>query len=122
MKIFEDLVDYILENIKPYPGNIDVAENTSYLVGLIKRFAKENNNGWVPVRERFPNASEINKDNGRFLITQEMYYPKKPKGIVVEGYYDGVKNGFTRSWRDKIILLDVVAWMPLPEEYMEGEE
>lgn len=119
MRIFEKLVDYILNNIKPYPGNIVVAENTSYLVRLIKKFDKANNNGWIPVSERLPSKGEcstfdVTHPNYRKflctikiadyeLITRELYFSK------IFGWKYGPEDYNEH----------VIAWQNLTEPYKE---
>jgi len=120
VKILEELVDYILNNIKPYPGNVEVAENTSYLVMLIKKFDKENNNGWIPVSNRLPNKKECNKFDDcmhsnyrKFLCTIKIadYEP-----ITRELYYSKI---FGWKYGPSDYNKYVIAWQPLPEPYKE---
>ena len=102
----ENLIDYILSNIKPYPGNRDVAENTSHMVGLIKKFAKESNNGWIPVRGNPPKDIVIGGDEW---------------GNVEKVSYMSNRNGWFIYPR-YCVRMDVIVWQPLPEPYQGVEE
>lgn len=66
---------------------------------------------WIPVSERLPKKPEIDGDSDGYIVqTRRVAQP-------FIGYWDG------REWADEEVNVvdEVIAWMPLPEQYREGE-
>ena len=106
------LINYIKAQINPYGKP---CEGTAYEFGLkvmnhIENMKKVGE--WIPCSEALPPKPEENRA-----------FDKKPVYLVsVNGedypfraFWNGVN--FTDGWH----ILDVIAWMPLPEPYHKGE-
>jgi len=72
---------------------------------------------WIPCSERLP------KQNGIYIVTRTISDGFEYGNITDACYFDG-----TNTWHDdtrvnhsREYLTDVLAWMPLPECYREGE-
>ena len=72
---------------------------------------------WIPCSERMP------KQNGVYVVTRNISDGFECRNITDACYFDG-----TNTWHDdtrvnhsREYLTDVLAWMPLPEPYREGE-
>lgn len=66
---------------------------------------------WIPVSERLPKKPEIDGDSDGYIVqTRRVEQP-------FSAYWDG------REWTDESddVVDGVIAWMPLPEQYREGE-
>lgn len=66
---------------------------------------------WIPVSERLPKKPEIDGDSDGYIVqTRRVAQP-------FIGYWDG------REWTDEEVDVvdEVIAWMPLPQPYREGE-
>ena len=66
---------------------------------------------WIPVSERLPKNPEIDGDSDGYIVqTRRVAQP-------FIGYWDG------REWTDEEVDVvdEVIAWMPLPQPYREGE-
>lgn len=66
---------------------------------------------WIPVSKRLPKKPEIDGDSDGYIVqTRRVAQP-------FIGYWDG------REWTDEEVDVvdEVIAWMPLPEPYREGE-
>lgn len=62
---------------------------------------------WIPVTEALPEDDEM-----KFVTAQ----PKNGAANVNRAYFDG------QFWHGSGSMSNVVAWMPLPEPYREGEQ
>ena len=102
------IYDYIKRTINPYGRHF---EGTAYEFGLkimdfIENIDGEKENGWIPVSVKLP-------EDGTYITTLdgELVGQKEPfTGMC------GIEKG---KWDDEDC---VIAWMPLPEPYKEGEE
>lgn len=64
---------------------------------------------WIPCSERLPEKPEVYSFDGYIVQSRHVIQP-------FSAYWDG------REWIDDDDILDgVIAWMPLPEPYREGE-
>ena len=87
----------------------DVKKVTDEVVKALKQLPSVQEQRWIPVTERLP------EKHGAYLV-----YDKEE---VLMGYY----STFDRDWTgmNGFPLVNVIAWMPLPEPYkahMEGAE
>ena len=87
--------------------------------------SSENPTEWIPVSERFP------EEYGDYLITWTTSQTKRPFIGISEGEvtseYDYEHNRFKFEWLLEDYVknypdVKVIAWMPLPEPYKEGEK
>ena len=72
---------------------------------------------WIPCSKALP------KTNGVYVVTRNISDGFECRNITDACYFDG-----TNTWHDdtrvnhsREYLTDVIAWMPLPEPYREGE-
>ena len=73
---------------------------------------------WIPCSERLP------EDNTVCLVTVDQYYIPSYVNQVDVMIYDSGKWLFYNVDdidTDKTCLIPIIAWMPLPERYREGE-
>ena len=88
-----------------------------YWCNTIKRQPKIGK--WIPCSERLPKEPKTNpvlegKNLELYLVTTEHGSNEQDKVYPFRAFWNGVN--FTDGWH----ILDVVAWMPLPEPY-KGE-
>lgn len=69
-------------------------------------------NQWIPVTERLPKPNETVGRVLKHYLVQDIY------GDMLVGIWDGVNWQMSCSIE---VIDDVVAWMPLPKPYKEGE-
>lgn len=67
---------------------------------------------WIPVTERLPKPNETVGRVLKHYLVQDIY------GDMLVGIWDGVNWQMSCSIE---VIDDVVAWMPLPKPYKEGE-
>ena len=121
-KIVEKLEKLADEAYKSYCigfNSDDRAEYDAYInaIEIVKQEAEKYNNGWIPCSERMPEEAfgclvTVIDCNPVTLTEFENILP------YVVGY-DG------DGWNDadgETIPFEVIAWMPLPEPYKEGEK
>lgn len=77
---------------------------------LIKELQEVVRPRWIPVEERLPEASMIQREDGKILVLS-------PDGIRNVSYYINTKAG-GNIFFDGRNSLEPIAWMPLPEPYM----
>lgn len=70
-------------------------------------------NGWIPVEERMPNYLQ------KVLVTYIGYFDEKRHCDDVA--YREISGQWMRSQDDTHVVVEIIAWMPLPEPY-QGEE
>ena len=75
---------------------------------------------WIPCSERLPEEPKTNpvlegKNLELYLVTTEYGSNEQDKVYPFRAFWNGVN--FTDGWH----ILDVIAWMPLPEPYREEE-
>lgn len=70
---------------------------------------------WIPCSERLPNV------NGIYIVTRRISDGFECRNITDACYFDGSNTWHddTRVNHERKYLADVLAWMPLPEPYME---
>lgn len=86
------------------------------------KFAKwqdEYKGGWIPCSERLPSREEYLKNDGRFIVTDGNRCYQSVFDIYSQVFRTSVFTTFGsyRYEEDKC----VIAWMPLPAPYTEGE-
>lgn len=74
--------------------------------------------GWIPCSERIPEEPKENpvfdgKSLELYLVTTKYGSSDQDKVYPFRAFWNGIN--FTDGWR----ILDVIAWMPLPEPYKE---
>lgn len=74
---------------------------------------------WIPCSERLPKEPKTNpvlegKNLELYLVTTEHGSNEQDKAYPFRAFWNGVN--FTDGWH----ILDVIAWMPLPEPYNPG--
>lgn len=77
---------------------------------LIKELQEAIKPRWIPLEERLPEASMIQREDGKILVLS-------PDGIRNVSYYINTKAGGNIFFDGKNSL-EPIAWMPLPEPYM----
>lgn len=92
-------------------------EETAKAIELGIRALKENT--WIPCSERIPEEPKENPVfDGKYLevylVTTKYGSNEQDKVYPFRAFWNGIN--FTDGWR----ILDVIAWMPLPEPY-KGE-
>ena len=71
--------------------------------------------GWIPVSERLPTTEEYQKNDSRFIVTNEQ--------TVYQAFYNVNKQLFYTPFLEKYnVPRTVLAWMPMPEPYKEREK
>lgn len=73
---------------------------------------------WIPCSERLPNT------NGIYIVTRRISDGFEYQNITDACYFDGSNTWHddTRVNHERKYLVDVLAWMPLPEPYKEVEQ
>ena len=81
----------------------------------------EQESGWIPCSERIPEEPKENlvfdgKCLEVYLVTTKYGSSEQDKVYPFRAFWNGIN--FTDGWG----ILDVIAWMPLPEPYKEAED
>lgn len=111
-KAIMDLQEYIGSG--EYNGsNPPIYLNTANLA--ISALEKQLTNGWISVKNRFPNMEECQRNDCRFITTDgnrryQRHYDYAEK-VFGEPFHHNTMNFYI----DKC----VIAWQPLPEKYKE---
>ena len=76
---------------------------------------------WISCSERLPEEPKENqafagKCHEAYLVTTKYGSSDLDKAYPFRAFWNGIN--FTDGWR----ILDVIAWMPLPEPYREEEQ
>ena len=87
----------------------------------IKNSLEKLKNPWIPVSERLPEEPEENPVfDGKclevYLVTTKYGSCEQDKVYPFRAFWNGI------NFTDGMNILDVIAWMPLPEPYRESEE
>lgn len=120
--MFFDGVDGAFEDIDKVRDYLRI-EGTSLaydVLSVAEETLKEefNKRRWIPVSERLPNS------NGCYLVWRPHFFGGEV-GMPSICYFDGQDtwhDSFGVDFNRVLSSDDVIAWMPLPEPYMEGEE
>ena len=84
----------------------------------------EQESGWISVSERLPEDPEDPEENSLFewkclevyLVTTKYGSNAQDTVYPFRAFWNGI------NFTDGMNILDVIAWMPLPEPYRESEE
>ena len=81
----------------------------------------ERESDWIPCSERIPEEPKENPVfDGKclevYLVTTKYGSSDQDKVYPFRAFWNGIN--FTDGWR----ILDVIAWMPLPEPYKQNDE
>lgn len=87
----------------------------------IKNSLEKLKNPWIPVSERLPEEPEENpvfygKYLEVYLVTTKYGSSEQDNVYPFRAFWNGI------NFTDGMNILDVVAWMPMPEPYRESEE
>ena len=87
----------------------------------IKNSLEKLKNPWIPVSERLPEEPEENPVfDGKYLevylVTTKYGSSEHDNVYSFRAFWNGI------NFTDGMNILDVIAWMPLPEPYRESEE
>ena len=87
----------------------------------IKNSLEKLKNPWIPVSERLPEEPEENPVfDGKclevYLVTTKYGSSEQDNVYPFRAFWNGI------NFTDGMNILDVIAWMPLPEPYKESEE
>ena len=87
----------------------------------IKNSLEKLKNHWIPVSERLPEEPEENqvfygKYLEVYLVTTKYGSSEQDNVYPFRAFWNGI------NFTDGMNILDVIAWMPLPEPYRESEE
>lgn len=90
-------------------------------IEIVKQEAEEYNNGWIPCSERLPEEPEENplfeyKTLELYLVTTKYGSSEQDKKYPFRAFWNGI------NFTDGMNILDVVAWMPLPQPYQPKGE
>lgn len=101
------LLDYLLTENQICVGSTGHELTMNMITSFINNQPTVSNDGWIPCSERLP------EEYGEYLVCNkyEVYglgFPKK----------DNYGNVYVET--DSEIITEVVAWMPLPEPYEQG--
>lgn len=79
---------------------------------------------WIPCSERTPKNERSLNTNGIYIVTRRISDGFECQNITDACYFDGSNTWHddTRVNHERKYLADVLAWMPLPEPYKEGEQ
>ena len=98
----------------------------SYLhsIEIVNELAEEYNNGWIPCSERLPNKEEYLKNDGRFIVTDGNRVYQSIYDIYTHHYFRTLKfYNFGASEKSRYEIDNcVIAWMPLPQPYIEQQK
>lgn len=113
------IYNYIKEQINPYgkPFTGTVYEFGLKIMDYIENIEKVGE--WIPCSERLPHEPKTNpvlegKNLELYLVTTKYGSDEIDEVYPFRAFWNGVN--FTDGWH----ILDVIAWMPLPELY-KGE-
>jgi len=73
---------------------------------------------WIPVSERLP------KSCGVYIVSRWFSDGEESAILTDANYYDGCGEWYNDNrinWGRELVTDKIVAWMPLPEPYKEGE-
>ena len=87
----------------------------------IKNSLEKLKNHWIPVIERLPEEPKVNpvfygKYLELYLVTIKYGSSEQDNVYPFRAFWNGI------NFTDGMNILDVIAWMPLPEPYRESEE
>lgn len=87
----------------------------------IKNSLEKLKNPWIPVSERLPEEPEENpvfygKYLEVYLVTTKYGSSEQDNVYPFRAFWNGI------NFTDGMNILDVIAWMPMPEPYRESEE
>lgn len=105
---FEDTIEVLLECCAfPHRSSEKIKnEVKKYYLNSITTIEISDSRKWIPVSERLPSES------GWYLVTVQGYETVTDVTLYsADGY----------SWSDVSAKQRVIAWMPLPEPYKEGD-
>ena len=107
----------LIEEIESYRGDIFTDE----IIDLIKQQPKVGE--WIPCSEQLPELHRVD------MQSEEEYYMISDSVIITDGERISVSeyevdDGDREGWlaHDFEEIEDVIAWMPIPEPYRQGEE
>lgn len=128
-EVFEKIIEKLEERKKLHNRMIDyenkngtvseefqqrkAVEVLNYAIEIVKQEAAEHNNGWIPCSERFPKVEDLHEKS---VDDCTCYLIQRRGGIMDVAHYIKV-YGEPYFEANSIKMKDVVAWMPLPEQY-----
>lgn len=123
-KLIEDIINTpskVMNEI-PYEATMftNIQDRQNEILDIIDRQPKVGQ--WIPCSERLPNNDEydwvlaqVQEDNAHLWIPKVMEYRESINDWYLEGEFGGwLKEKHGDAFK-------VIAWMPLPEPYKEGE-
>jgi hypothetical protein len=102
-------------------GEYEDAERQGLLLQLPCEEVNRMDNKWIPCSEQIPEEPEENPlFDGKclevYLVTTKYGSSEQDKVYPFRAFWNGI------NFTDGMNILDVIAWMPLPEPYRESEE
>ena len=108
------LIDDILKNIKPCPGNKECAEQVSEIVGIIKR--QPVYEVWIPISDRLPIYDGEFETTVKTLKGFQGIEPDVILNVRMVYSSDVWKN----LWFQEVPFWEVIAWKEIDEPYQQN--
>lgn len=89
----------------------EIALLVEELIDIVYEVESEFNNGWIPCSERLPSEEET-KDCASFIVTKRV----RDKFSIIDFCLFGTEGEWLVRENE-----EVIAWMPLPSPYKEGD-
>ena len=118
-KLISRLEEYKIKRSDDSPYGIGVLNGYAEAISIVNELAEEyyanspqkSADGWIPCSERLP------EEKGKYLVTAENetgWWILENNVFVCEYAFD---TFIFQGWEDN----EIIAWMPLPAPYTEGE-
>ena len=116
------IYNYIKEQINPYgkPFTGTVYEFGLKIMDYIENMEKV---GWIPCSERMPELHRVDMESeGEYYMISDSVIITDGERVSISEYE--IDDGDCQGWlaHDFEEIEDVIAWMPIPEPYRQGEE
>ena len=100
---------------QPRRGDSMSTTHTTMAAALLKGILALMQSDWIPVSERLPKPGEYDGDVDKYYLVQNEYGDMMVATYTHSEYWEQI-------FQVKPIADEIVAWMPLPEEYKPESE